>query len=278
MRRKKSRSVRSHLRQGMSLAFVSLLWGVSIANAQDVMPSYSSSDALMQTSILLSDTSQTAQACLIEPWQVSEVGSASPGIIETIPVHRGDRVKKGQTIATLNTSVDEATLKLRQAEAAYLSRVTGRNEELFKRKLLPAGDYDEITSRARQARLQVVLQQAILAERVIQSPFDGVVGERYAGPGDRVNDNKILKIAQIDPLLVKVVVPEQDYGSIRQGDPASVSVNQSISKQALNAEVWRIDPIMDAASGTFTVLLKVANSDHAIPAGIRCSIRFKGQP
>lgn len=244
------------------------------AYAQEATPSYASQDFLAQDAAMLTASGQASQACLVEPWQISEVGSASPGILADIPVHRGDAVKKGDTVATLNSSVDEATLKLRQAEAAYLSRVTSRNEELYKRKLLPAGDYDEITSRARQARLQVELQQAILDERTIRSPFDGVVGERYAGPGDRINDNKILQIAQIDPLLVKVVVPEHDYGSIRQGDKASVSVSKAISEQPLEAEVWRIDRIMDAASGTFTVLLKVPNTDHAIPAGIRCSIRF----
>ena len=152
-------------------------------------------------------------------------------------------------VAELNTNVDEATLQLRRAEAAYLGRVVERNADLYQRKLLPAGDYDEMTSRSRQAQLQVALQQAILAERSIKSPFDGVVAERYAGPGDRINDNKIVKLAQIDPLVVKVVArrpvrPDQaDAG-------AQVTVNAAISDKPLQAKVWRIDRVMDAASGT----------------------------
>ncbi|AKQ55359.1 HlyD family secretion protein [Bordetella hinzii] len=213
-------------------------------------------------------------ACLIEPFQVSELGSPSAGVLERVLVQRGDTVKKGQVVAELNTHVDEATLGLRRAEAAYLSRVVDRNADLYKRKLLPAGDYDEMSSRSRQAQLQVALQQAILAERSIKSPFDGVVAERYAGPGDRVNDNKIVKLAQIDPLVVKVVVPEGLYGQIKHEAEAQVNVNPAISGQALKAKVWRIDRVMDAASGTFTVLLTIPNKDHAIPAGIRCSIRF----
>lgn len=216
----------------------------------------------------------TPMACLIEPFQVSELGSASAGVLQQVLVQRGDIVKKGQVVAELNTSVDEATLNLRRAEAAYLSRVVERNGDLYKRKLLPAGDYDEMTSRSRQAQLQVSLQQAILAERNIKSPFDGVVAERYAGPGDRVNDNKIVKLAQIDPLIVKVVVPEGLYGQIKDQAQAQVTVNQALSDKPLKATVWRIDRVMDAASGTFTVLLKVENKNNVIPAGIRCSIRF----
>jgi len=213
-------------------------------------------------------------ACLIEPFQVSEVGSPSAGVLARVLVQRGDTVKQGQVVAELNTSVDVATLELRRAESAYLDRVVNRNEDLFKRNLLPANDYDEIVSRSRQAQLQVALQQAVLAERSIRSPFDGVVAERYAGPGDRINDNKIVKLAQIDPLLVKVVLPDSVYGQIKSGANASVSVNPAISKKPLRATVWRIDRVMDAASGTFTVLLKVDNKNNAIPAGIRCSIGF----
>lgn len=222
----------------------------------------------------LADTAPQAQTCLLEPYQVSEVGSPAPGVVETIDVHRGDVVEQGQTLATLNAQVDEATLALRRAEAAFMSRVTNRNSQLYKRKLLPEGDYDELQSRARQAQLQVALQQAVLAERTIKSPYAGVVVERYVGQGDRVNDNKLLKLAQIDPLLVKVVMPESQYGRIRPGDQAQVRINPAIHEPALTATVWRVDSVMDAASGTFMVLLKMDNSDGSLPAGVRCSILF----
>jgi RND family efflux transporter MFP subunit len=213
-------------------------------------------------------------ACLIEPFQVSELGSSATGVLASVLVQRGDAVKKGQVVAELNTSVDAATLELHRAEADYLGRVVERNTDLFKNKLLPPNDYDEMVSRSRRAQLQVALQQAVLTERSIKSPFDGVVAERYASPGDRINDNKIIKLAQIDPLLVRVVVPESFHGKIKDGANAQVSVNPAISGKPLQAKVWRIDRMMDAASGTFTVLLRADNKGNAIPAGVRCSIRF----
>ncbi|KAG0925779.1 hypothetical protein G6F31_018622 [Rhizopus arrhizus] len=41
-------------------------------------------------------------ACLIEPFQVSELGSASAGVLSNVLVQRGDVVKKGQVVAELN--------------------------------------------------------------------------------------------------------------------------------------------------------------------------------
>ncbi|MGU9991955.1 efflux RND transporter periplasmic adaptor subunit [Bordetella avium] len=251
-------------------AILALLLVSSAPQAQSLLPD----PALVPLNGAPADGLARPMACLIEPFQVSELGSPAAGVLERVLVQRGDTVKKGQVIAELNTHVDEATLGLRRAEAAYLGRVVDRNADLYKRKLLPAGDYDEMSSRSRQAQLQVALQQAILAERSIKSPFDGVVAERYAGPGDRVNDNKIVKLAQIDPLVVKVAVPEGLYGRIKADADAQVSINPAISSQTLQAKVWRIDRVMDAASGTFIVLLTIPNKGNAIPAGIRCSVRF----
>lgn len=49
---------------------------------------------------------------------------------------------------------------------------------------------------------------------------------------------------------------------------------QGVSVNPLTAKVWRIDKVMDAASGTFTVLLRIDNHDLRIPAGVRCAIQF----
>src|SRR3546814_19216128 len=96
-------------------------------------------------------------SCLIEPYQVSELGSPSPGILAKVLVQRGDTVKAGQILAELDKSVDEATLALRKAEAAYLGRVVGRDASLYQRNLLPAKDSDEFTSQRRPAERKIAV-------------------------------------------------------------------------------------------------------------------------
>ena len=54
-------------------------------------------------------------------------------------------------------------------------------------------------------------------ESVPFSPLNGVVVERFLGPGERVGNEKILKIAQIDPLNVEVIAPMEMFGSVRVG-------------------------------------------------------------
>ena len=49
---------------------------------------------------------------LIEPYMVANVGSGVRGIIETVDVDRGDFVKKGQVVATLQSGVEKAPMEL----------------------------------------------------------------------------------------------------------------------------------------------------------------------
>ena len=48
----------------------------------------------------------------------------------------------------------------------------------------------------------------------------------------------------------------------------------SLEVTELQAKVSLIDPIVDAASGTFGVRLELPNSDWGIPAGLECQVRF----
>lgn len=43
------------------------------------------------------------------------------------------------------------------------------------------------------------------------------------------------------------------------------------------AQVRRIDPVADAASGTYGIWLEMPNPDLTIPSGVRCKIDFLGR-
>jgi len=54
---------------------------------------------------------------LIEPYMVVNVGSPVPGILESVTIDRGDMVKEGQVLATLQSGVEKATMQLALARA-----------------------------------------------------------------------------------------------------------------------------------------------------------------
>jgi len=264
--------------------------------------------ALLLTLLAAASTSVTAAAdteppefdCLIQPHVVVEVGAESEGILESLEAERGQRVRAGQVVATLEAGVEEASVALararaestaqidaRQVSLAYGQRRVARLSELYDKRLVPELEKDQASTEARLAslrlrearenqriaELELRRAQANLERRTIRSPVDGVVVERLAAPGESVEDRPILKLAQLHPLNVEVIVPVAQFGTIEPDMRAVVMPETPIGGE-YPAQVTVVDHVIDAASGTFGVRLELPNPDHRLPAGLRCRVRI----
>ncbi len=239
--------------------------------------------------------------CLIEPFQTAEVGSQVVGVIESIKVKRGDAVKKGQVIATLKSSVERASVGAANSRAKAEANVSAskanyefdqsrleRAKYLLGKNFISQQAVDQIkteTEISHQKYRQAIEQQQIaknerniaaaqLSQRQIRSPFKAVVTDRYVAVGERVEEKPIVKIAQIDRLLVQVVVPISYFGKIKLNDAASITP-EFPDAPTVSGQVALIDKVIDAASNTFRVQLELDNADLALPAGSRCKADFE---
>ena len=111
----------------------------------------------------------------------------------------------------------------------------------------------------------------------IYSPISGVVMKRFKTIGEYVDEQPVLRVAQLDPLHVEVFVPVEQLGDIRSGMRAEVW-SDAVNGRAWNAEVTRVDKVADVASGTYGVRLELPNPDYKVPAGLRCQLAFKPEP
>jgi len=96
-------------------------------------------------------------------------------------------------------------------------------------------------------------------------------------PGEFSSTNikdPIVKLAEIDPLYVEVILPVALYGKIKIGHRATVLPEQPIGG-SYSATVKMVDRVIDAASGTFGIRLELPNRNREIPAGARCRVRFQ---
>lgn len=238
--------------------------------------------------------------CVISPSEVVDVGSPVDGLLAEISVERGDTVERGQVLARLDSSMEKATvavaraqadmqgeLRSREASLEFGQRKQERVEELFQRKAVAHQERDEATTDAEVAQHQLVqakensrlakleLDRAIVAlrQRTIRSPISGVVTDRMLSVGERVDEQALLRIAQIDPLRVEVIAQAKLFGTIREGMQARV-MPESPADGSHMATVTIVDPVIDAASGTFGIRLELPNPQGQIPGGLRCQVEF----
>jgi multidrug efflux pump subunit AcrA (membrane-fusion protein) len=154
---------------------------------------------------LLINVSMEAQAIevdgVIEPHRLIKIGgSGTPGILDFVNVDRGDTVKKGQTLAVLQSGVEragmeiararaeeeaiikinvekasleiararaeiDAVIKARQADLDLAIRKEKRNEELFKKDFVPFAEMDEAETKRMLAEAQ--LEEAVVNKRLV---------------------------------------------------------------------------------------------------------------
>lgn len=239
--------------------------------------------------------------CVIEPNKLVDISSAVSGVMDRLAVKRGDTVKKGQILATLDSRVEKASVELARAHAErdqlikasrarsdFTKRRLARNKELYRKNMVSAQVVDETETEAiladlelgealeerRIAELELKRAEESLQTRTIRSPFDGVVVDVDVVPGESVEDKPLLRIARIDPLNVEVIAPVQMLGKITKGMTATVIPEQPIGGE-YTAEVVIVDQVVDAASGTFGIRLELPNPRNRLPAGLRCQISFR---
>ena len=243
--------------------------------------------------------------CLIEPTQSVEIRSPVVGLLDKVHVRRGDRVSKGQVIATLESNAERAAADLARFKSEMSGpQVTAENKiEFSKRKfqrrrdmhadnLMSGQDKDEAESELKLAESELHLvkenkqlariewqqQSSLLNLRTIRSPFSGIVVDQFLYPGEVVEpsaDKKpILKLAQIDPLRVHVILPIAQFNKVKPGMAAEITSESPVNGR-YTGRVKIVDRLIDAASGTFGLFVELPNPKHEIPAGIKCRADFQ---
>lgn len=278
---------------------------LSLRTACLVAGTLTASIALLITPAIQADLTKELVSeldCVVQPSIVADLGVAVPGVIDKIHFDRADYVSKGTLLAELDSELELASLalarhlsevttalELRQLNAAFGNRTLNRNQTLYEKASISKQTLDQVRTETEVANLQVKQErenqtlakleadraQAALSRRHVVSPIDGAITERYKSIGEYVSDEPVFQVAQLDPLRIEVAVALEHHDSIETGMTAAVTLDvENYDSDDLRAVVKRIDPVADAASGTYGVWLEMPNPDLTIPSGVRCQIDF----
>ncbi len=242
---------------------------------------------------------QIVTECLIQANEIARLGAASRGVLARMHVTRADRVTHDQVLAELEASEEDAqvrlarlrtgsdiAVRLAQAKAETAELNAERLTVLVERNLVPKAEQEAAILAARTARLEeeeavhqlevakVQLAAALAARerKRIRAPFDGVVTDTLMSVGELYNEQSpVIVLARVDPLHVETYLPASRRGDVAVGQDAEITLETG---GTVAARIEVIDPVLDAATGTFGVQLSLPNPDGAILAGQSCSMRM----
>ena len=189
-----------------------------------------------------------------------------------------------------SAEVKKAAADLKEAEEAYK-----RSQQLLEKRLIPRQDFDQVDARVHSARAaydlavqsvqnlraqlpqykaSVELAEKKLRDAVIRAPFKGQIKERVVSPGQYLKvQTPVMVIVSVDPLRVRLKIPETMAGLIQIGDRLQVTVD-AYPNRTFSGKLSRINPSVDPQSRTFEVEALLENAKGLLKPGFFVKARI----
>ncbi len=190
------------------------------------------------------------------------------GIIESIRVEEGVRVKTGDVLAQLEQ--DRLKLEVARARANYqqLKAEFSRNERIIAQNLVSREQYDRSRFELQASKAVLDLAELSLRESTILAPIDGVISGRHVKTGNTVQANTALfDITHMESLEAQLHVPEREIHKLKPEQSALITVD-AWPRESFTGKVIRINPVVDPNSGTVKVTVGLDNPDGKLLPGM----------
>lgn len=196
------------------------------------------------------------------------VAAEVDGRVAQILFTPGEEVKAGQLLVQLNDAPEQGELARLQAQARNARALLDRTRRLVPLQAATREQLDQAVADHEQAAADVRRVQALIDQKRIKAPFDGVLGVRRVNLGQfaRAGD-PLVSLTDASSLYVNLTLPEQALGVLRVGQPVAVTVDAHAGRE-FPGKVTTVEPQVDPGTRTVRVQALLANPDGALSAGM----------
>jgi RND family efflux transporter MFP subunit len=135
---------------------------------------------------------------------------------------------------------------------------------------LAVQDVRNLQAAIKQQRATTDLAKKKLRDTNIRAPFDGYIKDRFVTVGQflkvTMTATPVMTIVNINPMRVRLKVPERMAAWVPVGQPVTVSV-EAYSDRTFNGKIWRINPSVDPQTRTFDVEALIENHERLLKPG-----------
>jgi RND family efflux transporter MFP subunit len=208
--------------------------------------------------------------------QNATVGARAAGTLTSVRVQRGDRVRKGQVLATVDASILDANIAELRTRMDLAKTVYEKQAGLWKQQIGTEVQYLQAKNNydALQRNLGSLNQQKALYNVV--APYSGVVDNVIPKLGETVAPGApVVQLNSGQGGKVLADVSEAYAGSIKAGDKALVTL-PDMGAEEIESTVRTVSRTISATSRTFTVELRLpSNVASKLRPNMIASVRIK---
>lgn len=195
------------------------------------------------------------------------------GQVTDVKVNIGDKVRKGQIMA----SVDTGTLsdKLQQAKEQVTAQkkilaYQKEKDDLYEKE---QRDSQKAVIRGAESVVEEINKQ--FAYAIIKAPMDGIVAERNINIGEIAQaGNPAFTIIKENEMRIEVKVPEVDIADVEIGQKVGVKFDAYPENKRFEAVITEIDPAPITVQNVvyYVVKMRIENPDAGLKYGMSCTI------
>ncbi len=196
------------------------------------------------------------------------------GYLRTVAVDRGDHVRAGQVLATVQSPETDRALAGARAEYEQKQVTNGRMAQLLAQQFVSPQEADQARADAEVARQRMAALAEERGYETLRAPFDGTVTARYADAGALLQNAAssqtaalpVVTVSTTDRLRVFVYLDQGDAAGVRAGMPALITEDDRPGVR-VPARVSRASGLLDARTRKMLVELDVENRAGQIVPG-----------
>ena len=202
------------------------------------------------------------------------ISPETSGQVTEVNVVEGQKVKKGQKLAKLNTSIIEKNIsevktKLNLAEIIY-----NKQKELWSKNIGSERQYLEAKNNYESLQNKLNTLWAQYNMSIIHSPISGYVEKIFLKKGELASPGmQLMQIVNIDELYVTVKLSEAYLSAVHLGDTVEIRF-PSFPDLVLKKRIYRISNVVNKQNRTFDVQVKIENPNGELKPNLLANMHF----
>lgn len=206
---------------------------------------------------------------IIEAENIAFISSEIPGQIKEIYVKEGDRVKKDQILARLNTEVLKTQVEELETRLELAQIVFVKQENLWKQSI--GSEIEYLTAKNNKESLERNLEtvKANLELAFVKAPFDGIIDDIIMKVGELASPGvQIMQLVNLNDLYINADLAETYLAAVNKGDQVELSFSAYPSLQ-MTKPIHRIGNIIHQMNRTVNIQIKLKNKKEMLkPNGL----------
>lgn len=202
------------------------------------------------------------------------LAAETPGRVTRIAFESGQTVKAGQLLVQMNDAPEQAERLRLQAQLRNAETVLARTRMLKADQVATQEQLDKAIAARDMAKGELRRVEAVIAQKAVRAPFDGVIGIRRVHEGQYLNAGEaVASLVDAGTMHVNFSLDEQAVRHLQPQQPVVLQLD-AWPEQAFDARITAIDPLI-GASRTVQVQASLPNVDGKLRAGMFAGIRVQ---